>query len=87
MTLKNRAKNHNSMKDVSEFYREIMFIHVMQSYTYILLTCMYSLFFYSVAPVPIYSSVRRSNEANESGNKDYQDVYVLTAVCYQTYCM
>ena len=87
MTLKNRERNHNLMKNVSEFHREILFIPVNEKLHFYFTFLHVLTFFYSVAPVPKSSAVRRSNEANESGIKDYQDVYVLTAVCYQTYCM
>ena len=86
MTLKNRARNHNSMKNVSEFYREILFIHVNAKlhFYFTLLACTH-FFSTSVAPVPKSSVVRRSNEANESGIKDYQDMYWINSndVCLQ----
>ena len=74
MTLKNRAINHNSMKNVSEFYREILFIHVNAKLHFYFNYLHVLIFFYFVAPVPKSSAVRGSNEANESGIKYYQDM-------------
>ena len=85
MTLKNRTRNRNSMKNVSEFYREILFIHVNAKLHFYFTYLHVLTFFNFLAPVPKSSVVRRSNEANESGIKDYQDMYWINSndVCLQ----